>query len=98
MHGALSGRPRPLGGYIASAAHDSYDNVYFPKRGLNARLTWNGQRESAGSTIDVDIVTGNLGMANTWGAHSLLTGITIQTQLNEVAGVQNLLTLAVRST
>ena len=81
-----------LGGYIASAAHDSYDNIYFPKRGLNARLAWNGQRESAGSTIDVDIVTGNLGMANTWGAHSLLTGITIQTQLNEVAGIQNLLT------
>ena len=81
-----------LGGYIASAAHDSYDNVYFPKHGLNARIAWNGQRESLGSSIDVDIVAGNLGMANTWGVHSLLTGITVQSQLNEVAGVQNLLT------
>jgi len=82
-----------LGGWIASAAHDSYDNVYFPKRGLNAAITWNGQRESLGSTIDVDIVAGNLGAANTWGAHSLLTSVTLQSQLNEVEGVQNLLTI-----
>ena len=82
-----------LGGYIASAAHDSYDNVYFPKHGLNASIAWNGQRESMGSTIDVDIVSGNLGIANTWGDHSLLTSIKIQSQLNEVAGVQNLLTI-----
>jgi len=59
---------------------------------MRARIAWNGQRESLGSTIDVDIVTGNLGMANTWGVHSLLTSITVQSQLNEVAGVQNLLT------
>jgi len=80
-----------LGGYTATAAHDSYDNVNFPKRGLKASATWNGQRDSLGSTIDVDLVTGNLSIANTWGAHSLLTGVTVQSQLNEVEGVQNLL-------
>ena len=81
-----------LGGFTASAAHDSYDNIYFPKRGLNALIEWNGQRESLGSTIDVDIIAGNLGTVRTWGAHSLLASITVQSQLNEVAEIQNLLT------
>jgi NTE family protein len=80
-----------IGGVLSTAAYDNYDNVYFPKRGGTALLTWLAQRESLGSSIDVDVVTGNVGIANTWGVHSLLFGIEAGSQLNEVEGVQNLL-------
>jgi len=80
-----------LGGLTAAARFDSYDNIFFPKRGGTAALVWQGQRESLGSSLDVDILLGNASMVHTWGAHSLLTGFNVQTQLNEVEGVQNLL-------
>jgi len=80
-----------IGGIFTSATYDNYDNIYFPKRGATAQLSWLAQRESLGSSIDVDIVSGNLGIANTWDVHSLLVGLEAASQLNDVAGVQNLL-------
>jgi len=80
-----------VGGLTAAAQFDSYDNIYFPKRGGAAGLVWQGQRESLGSSIDVDILLGNGGLVKSWGAHSLLTSFKVQTQLNEVEGAQNLL-------
>jgi len=80
-----------IGGYTASAAHDSYDNVYFPKKGVRASLGWTGQRESVGASFDVDIVTSSAGIAKTWGVNTLIGGFTLQSQLEEVPGVQNLL-------
>jgi len=80
-----------IGGYTASAVFDTYDNVYFPKRGARASLGWTGQRESVGASFDVDIVTTNAGFAKTWGANTFIGGFTLQSQLEDVAGVQNLL-------
>jgi NTE family protein len=80
-----------IGGFFLRATHDSLDNLYFPKRGASAGLAWNGQRETLGASFDVDLVLGNFNAAKTWGAHSLLGGIDFQTQVDEVAGVQNLL-------
>ena len=82
-----------FGGFFASANYDSYDNVYFPKRGAAAGLRWTGQRESLGATENIDIVRGNISAVKTWGAHSLLGSAEIQTQIDEVAGVQNLLSI-----
>ena len=80
-----------LGGFSASAAYDTFDNVYFPKNGTRASLAWTGQRESMGSSIEADIVVGSVSAVKTWGTHSLLGGLDIQTQLDDVAGAQNLL-------
>ena len=44
-----------------------------------------------GSSIEADIVVGRVAAVKTWGAHSLLAGLDIQTQLDDVAGAQNLL-------
>jgi len=81
-----------IGGFTASAAYDTYDNIYFPKQGSQAVVGWIGQRESAGADFDVDIVTGSVGAARTWGDHTFIGDISIQSQLNEVGGAQNLLT------
>jgi len=81
-----------IGGFTASAVYDTYDNIYFPKRGSQAQLSWVGQRESVGADFDVDIATGTIGTARTWGDQTFIGQLTVQSQLNEVAGVQNLLT------
>lgn len=80
-----------IGGYTASAAFDTFDNVYFPKKGVRASLGWVGQRESVGASFDVDIVISSAGIAKTWGVNTLIGGFTLQSQLEEVSGVQNLL-------
>jgi NTE family protein len=81
-----------IGGASASAAYDTFDNIYFPKNGAQARLAWTGQRQSLGSSIDVDILSGRIAVVRTWGTHSLLGALDMQTQLDDVAGAQNLLT------
>jgi NTE family protein len=80
-----------LGGFSASAAYDTFDNVYFPKNGARAGLAWTGQRQSLGSSIEADILAGRIAAVRTWGTHSLLGALDIQTQLDDVAGAQNLL-------
>ena len=81
-----------VGGVSIRARRDTLDNVYFPKRGVQAELGWTGQRESLGSSSDFDIAVGRLVAVKTWGAHSVLGGIDIQTQLKDAAGAENLLT------
>jgi NTE family protein len=81
-----------VGGYVVTAAYDTYDNIYFPKQGARANLRWTGQRQSVGASFDVDIVSSGLGTAKTWGVHTLIGGFTLQSQLKDVAGAQNLVT------
>jgi NTE family protein len=80
-----------LGGASASVAYDTFDNIYFPKSGAQASLGWVGQRQSLGSSIDVDILSGRIAAVRTWGTHSLLGVLDVETQLEDAAGVQNLL-------
>jgi len=80
-----------IGGYSASAAYDTFNNIYFPKQGARGSISWVGQRQSAGASLDVDIVSGNFGTARTWDVHTLIGGFTLQSQLEDVAGSQNLL-------
>ena len=80
-----------LGGASASAAYDTFDNIYFPKNGAQASLGWVGQRQSLGSSIDVDILSARIAAVRTWGTHSLLGVLDVETQLEDAAGVQNLL-------
>jgi len=81
-----------IGGAIVAASYDTFDNVYFPKNGAQSGLSWVGQRQSLGASIDVDIVGGNIALARTWGTHSLIGAFGVETQLEDVAGAQNLLT------
>jgi len=80
-----------IGGATIAASFDTYDNVYFPKSGGRASLGWAGQRQSLGASLDVDIVSGGVASAKTWGAYSLLGALDFQTQLDDVVGAQNLL-------
>ncbi|MGI9264442.1 MAG: patatin-like phospholipase family protein [Gammaproteobacteria bacterium] len=81
-----------VGGYTATTAYDTFDNVYFPKQGVSGLLNWVGQRESVGASVEVDIVTGRLATAKTWDANTLIAGVILQSQLEDVAGAQNLVT------
>ena len=80
-----------IGGIVATATYDTFDNVYFPKNGARSSLGWVGQRQSQGSSLDVDILSGRIATVRTWGSHSLLGGFDFATQLDDVAGAQNLL-------
>jgi NTE family protein len=79
-----------IGGLVATWAYDTYNNIYFPKRGTRASLSWVGQRESMGASFDIDIVEANLGSAKTWGDHTIIGGFTLESQLEDVPGAQNL--------
>lgn len=79
-----------IGGYVAAAAYDTYDNIYFPRKGTRASLSWVGQRESAGASFEVDVVSANLGTARSWGDGTLIAGFSIDSQLDDVPGAQNL--------
>jgi NTE family protein len=80
-----------IGGANASVAYDTLDNIYFPKSGAQARLEWTGQRTSLGGSRDVDIMRGRIAAVRTWGTHSLIGALDVQTQLEDTDGVQNLL-------
>ena len=81
-----------IAGLTASASYDTLDNIYFPSRGTRATVGWTGMRDSLGATTDIDVVTGTIGTAKSWNAHTLIGSIRLQTQLEEVSGVENLLT------
>lgn len=81
-----------IGGYLLSWDFDTYNNVYFPKKGTRASISWVGQRESAGASFDVDIVRAGFGTAKTRGDRTFIAGVTLQSQLDDVQGAQNLLT------
>ena len=80
-----------VGGMTASAAYDTLDNVYFPNSGCRVSVGWIGLRDSMGATTDIDVVSGTIGTVKSWGTNTLLGSIKFQTQLNEVTGVENLL-------
>jgi NTE family protein len=95
--GTNIGPPMPeaefdIGGLVADWRYDSFNNLNFPKRGASASLVWLGDRESLGATEDVDLVFGGFSGAKTWGRHSFIGGVDIQTQLKDVPGVQNRVT------
>ena len=82
-----------IGGYLVAWDFDTYNNVYFPKTGTIASLSWVGQRESAGASFDVDIVKAGFGTAKTWGDQTFIAGVSMQSQLKDVPGAQNLVTI-----
>lgn len=78
-----------IGGAVADWQWDSFNNLHFPKRGVSANVTWIGERESLGATQDVDLAFGRMSSVKTWGRHSLLGGVEVQTQLEDTQGIQN---------
>jgi NTE family protein len=82
-----------IGGYLVAWDFDTYNNIYFPKTGTRAAVSWVGQRESAGASFDVDIVKAGFGTAKTWGDKTFIAGVSLQSQLEDVPGAQNLVTL-----
>ena len=74
------GEPTPqenfkLGEAFLDLAIDRLDNRNFPRRGVFAAARWNGARESLGSDTDFDQLSVGISAANSWGRHTLLTGI-----------------------
>ena len=82
-----------VGGLTASASYDTLDNVYFPHSGSTAAVSWVWLRDAMGATTDLDVVEGTIGTAKSWGTNTLLGSLKFQTQLKEVTGVENLLSV-----
>ena len=77
-----------LGEAFLDIAIDRLDNRNFPRHGFFGSLRWTGGRESLGSDIDFDQLRIGISAANSWGRHTLLTGIGYGTTFNGQAPLQ----------
>jgi NTE family protein len=89
------GEPTPhenfeLGEAFLDLAIDRFDNRNFPRRGTFGAVRWIGARESLGSDVSFDQLRIGFSAANTWGRHTLLTGIRYGTTFSGQAPLERL--------
>jgi len=77
-----------LGEAFLDFAVDRLDNRNFPRHGFLGAVRWTGGREALGSDIDFDQLRIGFSAANSWGRHTLLTGIGYGTTFNGQAPLQ----------
>jgi NTE family protein len=64
-----------LGEAFVDMTVDRLDNRNFPRHGIFSSIGWIGARESLGTDIEFDQLRVGFSAANSWGRHTLLTGI-----------------------
>jgi NTE family protein len=79
-----------LGEVFLDLAIDRFDNRNFPRRGTFGSVRWIGARESLGSDVNFDQLRIGFSAANTWGRHTLLTGIRYGTTFSGQAPLERL--------
>jgi NTE family protein len=79
-----------LGEVFLDLAIDRFDNRNFPRRGTFGSVRWIGARESLGSDVSFDQLRIGFSAANTWGRHTLLTGIRYGTTFSGQAPLERL--------
>jgi len=89
------GEPSPrtdfdLGEVFVDLTIDRLDNRNFPRDGVFGSVRWTGAHESSGTDVDFDQLTMGISAANSWGRHTLLTGIRYGTTSNDRAPAERL--------
>jgi NTE family protein len=87
------GDPVPLGDFDLGEAFldfavDRLDNRNFPRHGFLGFVRWTAGREALGSDIDFDQLGIGIWAANSWGRHTVLTGIAYGTTFDGQAPLQ----------
>jgi NTE family protein len=83
-----------LGAAYLSFGYDRIDSAYFPKHGQAFRMGWRGERESLGSSDDVDLVQAEWLVARSHDRWSLVAGLEGGSALDDrVVSPQQLYTL-----
>lgn len=77
------------GGLFASFAVDRLDNPGFPRRGQLGNISWQAERESLGADLDSDILRLSWLGANSWGKHTLLSGLRFASAVDDRLALQN---------
>ena len=79
-----------LGEVFVDLTVDRLDNRNFPRDGIFGSIGWTGARESLGTDIEFDQLRIGISAANSWGRHTLLTGIRYGTTSNGRAPTERL--------
>jgi NTE family protein len=79
-----------LGEAFVGLTIDRLDNRNFPRDGILGSIKWAGARESLGTDVDFDQLTMGISAANSWGRHTLLSGIRYGTTSNGRAPAERL--------
>ncbi len=92
------GQPTPhenfaLGEIFLDLAIDRLDNRNFPRHGTFGSVSWIAARESLGSDVSFDQLSAGFSAANSWGRHTLLTGIRYATTVSGEAPLERLFRL-----
>lgn len=77
------------GGLFTSFAVDRLDNPGFPRTGQAGIISWQAEREFLGADLDSDILRFNWLGANSWGNHTLLSGLRLASALDDSLALQN---------
>lgn len=88
-----SGPPAPsrnfdTGDVYLRLSDDKLDSLYFPRNGHFARAEWRVSRENFGADTDFEQVDVGLLLARSWGRHTLLGGLILNTTTDGIAPVQ----------
>lgn len=78
------------GGLSAALRLDTFDNISFPTRGTRGFLRWVGTRKSLGSDREIDILSGVISHATSWGPNTLLFGAKADYTLEGDSALQDL--------
>ncbi len=90
-----AGPPAPrrdfdTGEFYLRLSDDKLDSLYFPRSGHLARAEWRVSRERFGADTDFEQVSAGFLLARTWGRHTLVGGLTVNTTTDGTAPAQSL--------
>jgi NTE family protein len=94
----ITGAPAPdfdtaQGEIFARFSVDTFDSLYFPRRGQIGLLEWRTARDSLGANIDYDQVLFGYGFAHSWGDNTVIGRLAGATTLNDDAPPEGLFPL-----
>lgn len=75
---------------FAKISLDTFNNISFPTRGSLGSIEFTSASEALGSDTNYQQVQFNLGVAKTWGRHTLISSVTFDTTLNNDAPLESL--------
>ena len=90
-----TGAPAPdrdfdTGDLFLRLSDDKMDSLYFPRNGHFARAEWRVSRREFGADTDFDQANAGFFLARTWGRHTLVGGLTLNTTVKGTAPIQSL--------
>ncbi len=81
------------GGYMAKFSYDTFDNVYFPRRGETLNVQWNLERKSLGADTNSNKVSAEWQMARTFDRYTMILSADVGSTLTDDVATHDYFTL-----